>query len=318
MVETYYNKDTGYYVTLANQRPCSKIEKQGVDIHGHLIEFPWDNDGFSLRLDSYPSHLSKHSKLPSIASPLRRQCISQREEQGDDDDDDEKEGTQENPKHNSLATNYMQTPRPNRQNTTKIMGDSFPYNNDEKFLDRMEQQHQQQRTQKGRLQHVSPLMCSSILEESDILFRSSTITSNQKKSNATASSIGTRKIYSNERSQISESGTLESWKVAKSPLTGMQSPVVIPLPPRTPSNFDDSEFFTPPSSITSSRSYHSIPVPRNADDLKYYSNSVNAKPKSRSYSQYFNPNFTRTKSKGPKSTGLFSKLLKNIKQHFAK
>ncbi|KAI9251106.1 hypothetical protein EDC94DRAFT_663408 [Helicostylum pulchrum] len=312
MVEMYYNKDTGYYVTSEDQRPCSKIEKQGVDIHGHLIEFPWDNDGFSLRLDSYPSHLSKHSKLPSIASPLRRQWISHIEEQ--DDDDDEEEITKENLKHNSVATNYKQTPRPKRQNTTKIMGDSFPYNNDEKFLDRMEQQQQQQ---KGRVRHVSPLMNYSILEESDILFRSSTLYSNQKKSNAT-SSIATRKIYTSEQSQVSESGTLESWKVAKSPLTGMQSPVVTPIPPRTPSNFDDSEFFTPPSSITSSRSYHSIQVPKNADSLKYYSNSVDAKPKSRSYSQYFNPNFTRTKSKGPKSTGLFSKLLKNIKQHFTK
>ncbi|KAI8083792.1 hypothetical protein BDF21DRAFT_398012 [Thamnidium elegans] len=307
MVETYYNKDTGYYVTSEDQRPCSKIEKQGVDIHGHLIEFPWDDDGFSLCLDAYPSHLSKHSKLPSTASPLRRQWISYIEE------DNEEEGTEGNPKHNSLATNYMQAPRPKRQNTTKIMGDSFPYNNDEKFLDRMEQQ---QHRQKGRVQHISPLMNSSILEESDILFRSSTISSSQKKS--TDTSIATRKIYTSERSQVSESGTLENWKVAKSPSTGMQSPVVTPLPPRTPSNFDDSEFFTPPSSVISSRTYHSIPVPKNADHFKYYSNSVDAKPKSRSYSQYFNPNFSRTKSKGPKSTGLFSKLLKNIKQHFTK
>ncbi|KAI9480727.1 MAG: hypothetical protein EXX96DRAFT_634410 [Benjaminiella poitrasii] len=80
-----------------------------------------------------------------------------------------------------------------------------------------------------------------------------------------------------------------------------------------------------PPSLISSQSFHSIHVPKNADNLILYGSSTSTDSsisnKSRSYSQLFNPSNHKnrgSKRQKKKQVSLFSRLMKNIKQHFIK
>ncbi|KAI9361958.1 hypothetical protein BD770DRAFT_441280 [Pilaira anomala] len=332
MTDTFYHKETGFFylnpttekvVDKQSSRPVSKIECKGVCIQGQVIEFPWDNDNFSLCLDSFPSHLSKEQNRPANASPLRNQWIS-------DPPDMQEEQVEKRLKYNTLTTEYYSKPLPSKpEKNAVIMGDAFPYYND----DRMAMMDQKSDT---RIQHISPLTNASFLDdESDILSRSSSIRSGPIKKVSRVSSVATHhKMYNlgpaAEESQISvESSTLENWRVGKSPAAtttttteDRHSPILVsrPEPPHrersnsSTASFDSGEFYTPPRSVNSARSYYSVAVP----EKHYYANSVQEKP--RTYSQHFQPHFSmnrRKKSDGPKfSKGLFSKLVKNIKHHF--
>lgn len=66
-------KDSGYYATINSS--SSKIEEQETDENGQLIAFPWDDDSFSLHLDTFPSSRlarTKYNMYPTVASPLRK------------------------------------------------------------------------------------------------------------------------------------------------------------------------------------------------------------------------------------------------------
>lgn len=330
MTDTFYHKESGYFYLnpttekVANKqssRPVSKIECKGVYIQGQVIEFPWDNDNFSLCLDSFPSHLSKEHNRPANASPLRSQWIS------DPPVMQEEQEVEKRIKHNTLITEYYSKPLPSKpKKNAVIMGDAFPYYNDDRIA-MMDQKSG------NRVQHISPLTNASFLDdESDILSRSTSIRSGPTKKASCASSVAMHhKMYhlgpAAEESQISvESSALESWRVSNSPATttteDRHSPILVShsAPPHrersnsSTASFDSGEFYTPPRSVNSARSYYSVAVP----EKHYYASSVQEKP--RTYSQHFQPHFSmnrRKKSVKPKfSNGLFSKLVKNIKHHF--
>lgn len=341
---TFYNKKSGYYVSHQEQkRNSSKVEQQEIDDNASLIEFPWDNDSFSLCLESFPSaklSIKKYNKLPVTASPLRMQWISANSSSSGEDVSQGNESV-------SIATtdSISRSIRKKKLAINSTIDNSFPYINDDTFLDRIQTvkkkpQPQKQKEKIGRIQHISPLMNSSIIfNEQDILFKC-----------FSTKSISTH----NNQSQVSNTSTIESWKVAQSPVTGMKSPIVLPpnplitrenyasgsVIPRSYNSTNSSEslnysdsiksieknsisasgvYYTPPASVTSTKSYRSVHVPKNADNLVFYSDSIYSTTpteKNRSYSQLFNPTYQQSRNK--KSVGLFTKLMKNFKHHFAK
>lgn len=298
----------------------------------NIIDIPWDNDSFDLCLDSFPS-TKKYNKTPANASPLRMQWVSQTDSSGG-------EGSIHG--NESVSTSSIDS-RSKRKKIVTInpsIDDSFPYINDDTFLDRihpLQKKQPKQKSKKGRIEHISPLLDSAIIfDEQDVLFKSYSIKSVSSFTNQSQKSTN----------------TIESWKVSQSPMHGMRSPIVLPNPiiarehntsgsttprshisaqgPQPPSNYSASiksigpnsisasgAYYTPPSSITS-HSYHSIHVPRNGDDLVLYSDSLysnNPSEKNRPYSQFFNPSYQQ--SRGKKPAGLFTKMMKNFKHHFA-
>lgn len=277
---------------------------------------------------------------------------------------------------------------------------SFPYNNDTNFLNRIVEENvpvvKDVPQQRGRVEHVSPLLNNPIL--TDNLLRGLPIVS----SPSTRSSVGSKRpsissqpsqassnFYENNgslngQSVVSESETIESWKMVRSSLSkGLTSPTLLPGPRQqykpTPSNeyYQFQHLPSPsgtatPSTITSNgamtplqkplyyshsvhsghsnhsahyyahpspiaghnsqaSSFRSVRVPKNADDLVFFSPSPSLysvdvgseySEGSRSYSQYFNPSYHvsghKKKKEARRSNTLLSRLVKNIKYHFTK
>jgi hypothetical protein len=163
-----------------------------------LIKMPWDDDNFSLCLDTFPSSRlanTKYNKYPTIASPLRRHWGSYSEEELVDDDDEKiimqdvaLPGVEEEQNeiwiHDCSVTSSTATITKSKNTTRKkskknmenafniVIGSSFPYNNNTNFIPYHEEKKKSPSiiTQKSRVEHISPLSNSSIiLGQDDIL-----------------------------------------------------------------------------------------------------------------------------------------------------
>lgn len=342
---TSYNKQSGFYTIHPEpQTSTSPVGQEEPDSNVHLIDIPWDNDGFTLCLDSFPStesSMKKYNKAPVTTSPLRMQWISPNDSSGGED-------TSQGTESVSTTTNDSRPKRKKKTAQNASIDMSFPYINDDAFLDRIQpppkRKLQKQYERKGRIQQISPLMNSSIIfDKQDILF---------KPSSSTTRSVS----ILTDQSHVSNTSTTESWKVAKSPLSGMKSPIVLPPNPTitrehnsrssgsgTPHSYShpplpltysasvrsigtnsisaSGVYYTPTSVTSAQTSYRSMHVAGNADDLVLYIDSFHSSitapsEKNRPYSQFFNPNYQQ--SRGKKPVGLFTKLMKNFKHHFAK
>ncbi|KAI7895258.1 uncharacterized protein EV154DRAFT_559674 [Mucor mucedo] len=338
---TSYNKHSGYYTPQSGKTPSTSSEAaqlEAAESKANIIDIPWDNDSFDLGLDSFPSTESstkKYNKLPVIASPLRMQWVSRNDSSGGESSIQENESV-------STSSNDSKSKRKKTLTINPSIDNSFPYINDDAFLDRIhppKKKQQKQKSKTGRIEHISPLLDSAIIfDEQDVLFKSYSIKSVSSFTN---------------HSHKSNTSTIENWKVSQSPVNGMISPIVLPpnpiiarehntsgsttprshisahapQPPLTysasirsigPNSISASgAYYTPPSSVTS-HSYRSIHVPRNGDDLVLYSDSIystSPSEKNRPYSQFFNPSYQH--SRGKKPAGLFTKMMKNFKHHFA-
>ncbi|KAF1806016.1 hypothetical protein V8B55DRAFT_1558342 [Mucor lusitanicus] len=94
-----YDKDTGYYRgtplpdTIAEEELSDS--QQGTPQHQQgLVNVPWDDDNFSLCLDTFPSSRlarTKYNQYPTTASPLRKQWGSSSSCSSEDADVDEEE-----------------------------------------------------------------------------------------------------------------------------------------------------------------------------------------------------------------------------------
>ncbi|KAK4510038.1 uncharacterized protein ATC70_006207 [Mucor velutinosus] len=201
-----YDKDTGYYrgtppPDISAEMPASH---QGAQQQPGLIHVPWDDDNFSLCLDTFPSSRlarTKYNQYPTTASPLRKQwgassnCSSEHVcMDGDEDEnamraclnDTPLPGLLDNvtPKKLSRATsNTTSTPTATLSRAASkrdmVAGGIFPYKNNGNFLTRIDsakeptkivtQQYPLQRNS-NRVEHISPLSNSSIIlqNENDI------------------------------------------------------------------------------------------------------------------------------------------------------
>lgn len=396
-----------------------------------LIQFPWDDDSFSLCLDSFPSSTNwakRFNAYPKAGSPLRRRW---KDEEASDDDEEEAEKVLSNSGDNlqvkgsssidskassiaSVPESAQSDPLPEKKKKAKLSlffkkndNGAFPYNNDTNFLNRIDEQVKAAEApkQRGHVEYVSPLSSSNLFSNDSLLYRSpipsvrkmSSSSSFIKSKSTVSPSYNQFKGYSyaggssiNGESVISDAASVESWKIVQSPLSGMTSPVVLPInrqrykptPSReyyhfqhpasrsnsvTPSSYTGTRsgastplqlpmnyvydvndihynnngpaYYNaqpPPSSVSHSisSSYRSVSVPRNVDDLVYFSNTPSLystdvgseyTEKSRSYSQFFNPGYHsgnskrgRSTNKSKRSGSLLAKLIRNIKYHFVK
>ncbi|GAN03575.1 hypothetical protein MAM1_0043d03030 [Mucor ambiguus] len=205
-----YDKDTGYYrgtpsAGTSTELPISHQEPP--ECHG-LANVPWDDDNFSLCLDTFPSSRlarSKYNQYPTIASPLRKQWGSSSSCSSEHVDADEEEnedavltrlnatplpGLLDNDTKSTISTNKLSratsnmAPTPNTlgRMTSKrdmVAGGSFPYKNNGNFLTRIDStkkpakiitQQQPLQCYSNRIEHISPLSNSSIIlkNENDI------------------------------------------------------------------------------------------------------------------------------------------------------
>lgn len=172
-----------------------------------LIEVPWDDDNFSLCLDTFPASRfanTRYNKYPTIASPLRRHWGSSFVEQVDSGDDDEEEiivqdvplpGVEEEKDqdwiHNSsgnvsqatitkpkdtyvdIKKTKYKAKRRTSQALNVVIGASFPYNNNTNFISGHAEEKKTPssiityQSQRSRVEHISPLNNSSIILNPD-------------------------------------------------------------------------------------------------------------------------------------------------------
>ncbi|CAO3613787.1 unnamed protein product [Mucor fragilis] len=200
-----YDKNTGYYRGTPLQDASTELpvshQQQGI------VNVPWDDDNFSLCLDTFPSSRlarTKYNQYPTTASPLRKQwgssssCSSEHVEEEEDAviarlNDTPLPGLLDNDAKSTTSTKKLSratsNATPTTANTTRlsrasskrdmVAGGIFPYKNNGNFLTRIDsakkptkiitQQHPLQRNS-NRIEHISPLSNSSILlqNENDI------------------------------------------------------------------------------------------------------------------------------------------------------
>lgn len=167
-----YDKDTGYYRGTPSPDTHSElsVSQQALPHQQGLVKVPWDDDNFSLCLDTFPSSRlarTKYNQYPTTASPLRKQwgssssCSSEHADTDDDEDvmralsDTPIPGLLDNETRSTVST----TRQPNRvissttttANTTTtttlnrvtskrdmVAGGIFPYKNNGNFLSRID------------------------------------------------------------------------------------------------------------------------------------------------------------------------------------
>ncbi|CAO3655191.1 unnamed protein product [Mucor hiemalis] len=192
---------------------------------------------------------------------------------------------------------------------------SFPYNNDTNFLNRIEEECvpvvKEVPQQRGRVEHVSPLFNNPAL--SDSLMQGLPIVSSLGKIPSARSSIKSKRpsISShpsqvsesfsehggsiNGQSVVSESGTVESWKMARGSIhKGLNSPTLLPGPRQQYNPTPSREYYqfqhspslsgtATPSTITSSGAMTPLQQPL------YYSHSVRSGYSNNSTHYYAHP-----------------------------
>jgi hypothetical protein len=207
MTEVFsYDSDTGYY----RETPSSDIrvelsDPQQSDHQEELIAVPWDDDNFSLCLDTFPSSRlarTKYNQYPTTASPLRNHwglssSFSSEEAIMDDKhilralNDTSPPGLVDIETRSTCSkgkdkkSTGVATLNKAASNRDIVAGDVFPYKNNSNFLTRInskkkptriitEQQNIQCSSSSSmntkRVEHISPLSNSSIIlqNENDI------------------------------------------------------------------------------------------------------------------------------------------------------
>ncbi|CEP09390.1 hypothetical protein [Parasitella parasitica] len=200
-----YDKDTGYY----RGTPISTVTVEAVSnsqqiLRQDLVATPWDDDNFSLCLDTFPSSRlarTKYNQYPTTASPLRKHwgsCSSSSSSNCSSDHRiDEKDGIApaliESPlpalseTKQKLAFSKSKksesTPAHDRVSSRRdaaVAGGIFPYKNNANFLTRGDSEKKpskintrQRSNNKGRVEHISPLSSPSLIlqDENDVFNR---------------------------------------------------------------------------------------------------------------------------------------------------
>lgn len=416
---------------LPQQQPPPPLPQHSTDNDKEhpLIQIPWDDDQFSLCLENFPNAKWASKFYPTTKSPLRNYWKDEEElsDEGEEEAAESASNMCDSTKENeesaiSLTPTSTSSVPENIQNESAIdkkdkkkrksklsilfhkkeieSSGSFPYNNNTNSLNHIAEDNapvvKEVPQQRGRVEHVSPLMNNPILSDSllrDLPIVSSPSTRSSIRSKRPSISSQPSQANSNFRedngsvngqSVVSESETIESWKMVRNSLSKvLTSSTLLPGPRQqykpTPSNeyYQFEHLPSPsgtatPSTITSSgamtplqqplhyshsvhsehsnhsthyyahpspisgpnsqaSSFRSVRVPKNADDLVFFSPSpslysVDVRSEysegSRSYSQYFNPSYHvsghKRKKEPRRSNTLLSRLVKNIKFHFTK
>ncbi|KAI8644179.1 hypothetical protein BD408DRAFT_481572 [Parasitella parasitica] len=198
-----YDKNTGYY----RGAPISNAEDSRQMSRQDLVATPWDDDNFSLCLDTFPlSRLArtKYNQYPSTASPLRKHWDSSSSCSSDPMNVNDREITYalkdtplpgltetekkltftKSKKSRSIAT----LDRVSSKQDTAVVGGVFPYKNNSNFLARVNSEKNpnkviarpkpiQRSNNNGRVEHISPLFSSpTILQnENNVLNKSSSL-----------------------------------------------------------------------------------------------------------------------------------------------
>lgn len=299
----------------------------------HIISVPWENDNFSLNLEttfSSPHILKRITKQyvpPQTSSPLRNQWRVSQENRHtsklmDFDVNEEipdvlllqKEMDQE---QSEINKNSRKMPRKKNRPDIAVATDLFPYSNSSNlFAGSIKTESLRSPTpsisSRSRVEHVSPLINSPILQFNDI------------KPSSSISKQG----YLPE-SQISA----ESWKIrSRSPgntyysdtpsIASSHHDVYRTGSPSVASSYRERypsvEAITPSIASSSKDSYRSIAVPQNADNLVIFASDASiyaSDASTRPYSHYFNPTLTHLQPK-KRSPSLLRKLMNNIKHRF--
>lgn len=262
-------------------------EKQEEIITKDIISVPWENDNFSLNLDTTftpPKILKRATKQfvpppPQTSSPLRNQWrVSQENPHLSKliEDDEDIVPHQEDAEHQSTKKKLLsKKPKPEMTISTT---DIFPYSNSSNLFVSREKSPAPSISSRNRVEHVSPLLNSPVLQFDDIL------------------------PFSKHDSQISE-----NWKYTTPSIASSHNDTYRTGSPSIASSY---RYRTVSPSIASE--YRSIAVPKNADNLILFSSDYD-NPSERPYSHYFNPAFTKPKKR---STSLLRKIMNNIKHRF--
>jgi hypothetical protein len=173
MTDAPFDNKTEYYCEIDSKvRTDTSLESN----NNVEINVPWDDDNFSLCLDSFPASRfanTKYNKYPTIASPLRTHWGSSCEEINDDDEgiiaqDIASPGVEEEKYeiwiHDSSANSSTATITKPKVSSTKktkqkakrkstnakkslnvVIGASFPYNNNANFMNGHTEQEQEEK-----------------------------------------------------------------------------------------------------------------------------------------------------------------------------
>ena len=311
----YYNNSAGDTVhkqrdgRLADRR-ISKIEEQLLEEQDEsMIQYPWDDDTFSLCLENFPSAQWAKRFCPFKASPLRKRWI---ESSDDEDEQEQAVSSTSSPQENNLASSATSisslsingsTPKKSKSKLSLFYraGDNtgtFPYNNNSQFLNEKDQSSvishgssvlsKSTQPQRGHVEHISPF--SNITD--DLLYRSPVPTSKKlpgtaqssirSKPSTSSSLMRPFKSFSkassvNGDSVVSDTETMESWKM-------VQHPRVAPvLPPHrleqynpTPSNVYQHFQYTPStrSGASTPTAHHDHSYPGSMTPVALYNNNA--------------------------------------------
>lgn len=243
------NKDSLHYLSQSRVRDdnnkwrISKVEEneeleqeQGDNSSSDdLIQFPWDDDSFSLCLDSFPSSTNwakRFNAYPTTGSPLRKHWKD--EEASDDEEEEEKaekvlsnsgdnlqvKGSSSiSSKASSIASvpeSAQSDPLPEKKKSKekkkkkaklslffkKNDNGAFPYNNDTNFLNRIDEQVKAAEApkQRGHVEYVSPLSSSNLFSNDSLLYRSPI--SSVRKISSSSSSIKSKSTVSPSYNQF--------------------------------------------------------------------------------------------------------------------
>lgn len=345
IVDRHNNKNNGYHLprsgeqgradegqyNIEKRRRASKIQEQQlqdqqiVDSDSQLIHIPWDDDSFSLCLDTFPSAhwAKKFNAYPTTRSPLRKHWnddeSSEEEEDHEEEEEEEITSTSGEIEDKEPSSNSVSTASSSSATSSSIIGDSlsfktqkkktgsgknkskrsklslffkknnngtFPYNNDTNFLNRIDEEINSNSNvssiaasiieaeistnkQKGHVEHISPLSNGAFFSD-DLMYRSP-IPSTLKKVSSSSSSVRSKlssiaslppSQLNNKRSQqlqnhgnsgsvngdsvISDTCTVESWKIVQSPAMSMtMSPPIVS--PTTTTNIRRQQYNPTPS-----------------------------------------------------------------------
>ncbi|KAL9537320.1 hypothetical protein MBANPS3_011885, partial [Mucor bainieri] len=208
---SYYDKDTGYYKgspspDTSTELPISQHQRPPQQQQG-LVNVPWDDDNFSLCLDTFPSSRlarTKYNQYPTTASPLRKQWGSSSSCSSEHVDADEEEnedavlavlndtplpGLLDNDAKSTISANKLSRAASNTSPSSTattlsrvaskrdmVAGGIFPYKNNGNFLTRIDStkrptkiitQQHPLQRNSNRIEHISPLSNSSIILQNE-------------------------------------------------------------------------------------------------------------------------------------------------------